>query len=120
MLYFLAFAALPYLEPSPLILVEEPENGLHPARIAEVVRVLRDVSTRVQVVMATHSPLVINELAGDEVSVITRDEHGTHAVALSDTPTYDERASVYKNGEIWLAYGDGEREKALIEGGPAA
>jgi predicted ATPase len=119
MLYFLAFRALQHLDPTPLVLVEEPENGLHPARIREVVDVLREVSKSMQVVMATHSPLVINELAGDEVSVITRDDQGTHANLLSRTPRYEERASVYKNGEIWLSYGDGKQEAALLEGKPA-
>jgi hypothetical protein len=38
---------------------------------------------------------------------------------LSDTPLYEERSSVYKNGEIWLSYGDGMQEAALLEGKPA-
>jgi predicted ATPase len=73
LLYWLAFAALPYVSPTQLLLIEEPENGLHPARIAEVIRVLREVVSRgTQVVMATHSPLVVNELKPEEVSVVTR------------------------------------------------
>jgi predicted ATPase len=35
MLYYLAFAALGYIAPASLLLVEEPENGLHPSRIAD-------------------------------------------------------------------------------------
>ena len=62
LLYYLAFAALPHLEPVSLILIEEPENGLHPARIAEVMRILREISKTTQVLIATHSPLVVNEL----------------------------------------------------------
>ena len=42
MLYWLAFAIIEHLSPRPMILIEEPENGLHPARIVEVMRVLRD------------------------------------------------------------------------------
>jgi len=44
LLIYLAFAALPYLDPVSLILVEEPENGLHPARIRDVMRILREIS----------------------------------------------------------------------------
>jgi len=116
MLYFLAFQALEHLSPTPLLLVEEPENGLHPARIVEMVSVLREVSKTTQVVLATHCPLVINELDGSEVSIITRDDHGTHAKLLSETANYEERSSVYKNGEIWLSFGDGVQERELIEG----
>ncbi len=119
MLYYLALAALPHLDPTPLVLIEEPENGLHPARIADVMKVLRAVSETTQIIMATHSPLVINELEGHEVSVITRDpKTGTQAVLLKDTPNYEARSKAYANGELWLNYCDGETEAPLVQGGP--
>ncbi|MCA9558385.1 MAG: ATP-binding protein, partial [Myxococcales bacterium] len=119
MLYYLALAALPHLDPTPLVLIEEPENGLHPARIADVMKVLRAVSETTQIIMATHSPLVINELEGHEVSVITRDpKSGTQAVLLKDTPNYEARSKAYANGELWLNYCDGEAEAPLVQGGP--
>ena len=87
LLYYLAFAAIPYLDPAAVILVEEPENGLHPARIAEVMRVLREVSKTTQVLLATHSPLVINEMKPEEVSVVTRPpEKGTQVTRIDKTP----------------------------------
>jgi predicted ATPase len=102
----------------PLVLIEEPENGLHPARIAEVLTVLREVSKTTQVVLATHSPLVVNELSGDEISVVTRDDQGTHAVLLANTRDYEQRQTIYKNGELWLGYGDGVEEARLLRGAP--
>lgn len=121
MLYFLAFAALPHLEPTSLLLIEEPENGLHPARIAEVMRILRDVSGTMQVVLATHSPLVINELEGHEVTVLTRTvEEGTRARLLSETFNYEERSKIYANGELWLSYSNGEDERDLFQQPEAA
>ena len=119
LLYYLAFAVLPYLAPTSLLLVEEPENGLHPARIAEVVGVLRAISRKTQVILATHSPLVVNELAPDEVTVVTRNrEHGTRATVLKDVPRFEERSKVYALGELWLSYADGKEEGPLLEGGP--
>lgn len=119
LLYFLALAALPHIEAGPFVLVEEPENGLHPARIREVVRVLRELSKTTQVILATHSPLVVNELENDEVTVVTRDpEEGTRVVPISQTPNFEARSRVYKLGELWLAYADGESEAPLLEGGP--
>lgn len=119
MLYYLAFAILPYLELTPLLLVEEPENGLHPARIAEVLRVLRSISDKTQVILATHNPLVINELEPNEVTVVTRTkDHGTKATLMKDTPNFDERSKVYALGELWLSYANGEDEAPLLQGGP--
>jgi predicted ATPase len=115
LLYFLAFAAIRCLEPVSLLLVEEPENGLHPARTREVMAVLREISKTTQVVLATHSPLVVNELDGKEVTVLTRTaEHGTRAALLADTPNYAQRSEVYKNGELWVSYCDGGQEEPLF------
>lgn len=115
MLYWLAFAALPYLSPAPLLLIEEPENGLHPSRIADVMGVLRDISNTSQIIIATHSPLVINELQSDEVTIITRTaERGTIATPLSKTKNFDQRSRVYALGELWLNYADGDLESDLV------
>jgi energy-coupling factor transporter ATP-binding protein EcfA2 len=118
LLYYLAFAAIPHLEPTAILLVEEPENGLHPARIAEIMQGLRDLSSSTQIVIATHSPLVINELKPDEVTVITRTaEGGTTATVIKDTPNFEERSKVYALGELWLSYANGKDEGPLLLGG---
>lgn len=117
-LYFLAFAALRYLDPASLLLIEEPENGLHPARIREVVRVLRDLSrSGTQVLLTTHSPLLLNELQADEITVLTRPPGGTRATRLSEVPRYRERAENddLLPGEFWVNYCDGELEAPLLE-----
>jgi predicted ATPase len=117
LLYFLAFAALKYLPGKRLYLVEEPENGLHPSRIATIMALLRDLSKTSQVVIATHSPLVINELQGDEVTVVTRDpKTGTRAELLQDMPRFRDAMKVYLPGEYWINYCDGAQESPLREG----
>ncbi len=85
LLRWLAYAAVPYLATVGLVLVEEPENGLHPAGIRDVMTLLREVSTHTQVVIATHSPIVIDELDKNEVTVLRREARvGTTAVPLTD------------------------------------
>lgn len=120
LLYYLAYAALPYLDPVSLVLVEEPENGLHPARIAEVIRMLRNygAATKTQIVMATHSPLVVNELQPEEVTVVTRPsaEAGTEVTPLTETPNFEKRSKVFELGELWLSYADGALETPLLTG----
>jgi len=119
LLIYLAFAALPHLDPVSLILVEEPENGLHPARIREVMRILREISKETQVLIATHSPLVVNELLPEEVSVVTRDnERGTIVTPIASTPNFEQRSKAYALGELWLSYANGDDEGPLLSGGP--
>jgi len=115
MLLYLAFAALPSIDPVAVLLVEEPENGLHPARIADVMRILREISKETQVLIATHSPLVVNELEPEEVSVVTRKPgEGTRVTPIKDTPDFAERSRVYALGELWVSYADGTYEEPLF------
>jgi predicted ATPase len=117
LLYYLAFAALRFLAPTAVVLIEEIENGLHPARIREVMGIMRELSKTTQVLIATHSPLVINELSGEEVSVVTRHpEEGTRVMRLRDTADYETRSKIYANGELWLSYANGVDERELIKG----
>jgi predicted ATPase len=116
LLYWLAFAVLPYIDPTPILLIEEPENGLHPSRIAEVVNILREVSKTMQVIIATHSPLVINELQPNEVTILTRDDKtGTRATRIDRTRHFQQRQQVYALGELWLSFADGVDEAALVK-----
>lgn len=116
MLYYLAFILLPYLQPTGLVVIEEPENGLHPSRIADVMRVLREVSKTRQIVMATHSPLVVNELQPEEVTLVTRTEsEGTKFTPIKETPNFAQRAKTYALGELWLSYADGKTEAPLFK-----
>ena len=117
LLYFIAYLALKEVTKAGILLIEEPENGLHPSRIRDVVAVLRAISeSGTQVVIATHSPLVINELKADEVSVVTRDPAtGTKVTPIAETPNFRSRADVYELGELWLSYADGDQEAPLFE-----
>ena len=119
LLFYLAFAAIPHLAPTSVLLVEEPENGLHPARIRDIVGILREVSKKTQVIIATHSPLVVNELEPEEVSVVTRTvDEGTIVTPIKETSNFETRSKAYALGELWLSYCDGETEAPLINGQP--
>lgn len=122
LLYWLGFEALAHSSVPGLLLVEEPENGLHPSRIADVMRSLRAMTERgVQVVLATHSPLVVNELRPEEVSVVTRTEaHGTRVRRVTQIPDLDRLLSAFSLGELWLAFADGKQEESLFAGGARA
>jgi predicted ATPase len=117
LLYYLAFEAIPHVAQGGTLLIEEPENGLHPARIRDVVRMLRKFveQNNAQVIMATHSPLVVNELKPDEVTIVWRTpEDGTKTVLIKDTPNFERRSKTAELGELWLSYADGNLEAPLV------
>ncbi len=58
-----------------LIGIEEPENYVHPAALSAFVEYLGNVRENIQLVMTTHSPLVLDSLGDPEVvRVVRRDE----------------------------------------------
>jgi predicted ATPase len=120
-LYFAALAILPYIDAGALLFLEEPENGLHPSRIAEVMGLLRALTEKgIQIILATHSPLVVNELKPEEVTVVTRDSAlGTKLTPIAKTPSFEARSKVYALGELWLSYANGKDEADLLTPGAA-
>ncbi|MGE3173421.1 MAG: AAA family ATPase [Planctomycetota bacterium] len=59
--------------PSMLVL-DEPELGLHPSAVATIAKLTRAVSNKRQVVVATQSPKFVSAFAPEEVAVVERAE----------------------------------------------
>lgn len=86
----LRFLALAVLEADAksggIICLEEPENGIHPGKIPAVIRLLQDIACDTmresdennpfrQVIINTHSPLVVEEVPEDSLLVVTSKEY---------------------------------------------
>lgn len=67
-----------FIESGALVLVDEPENHLHPAFITQLMSLLREVlrETGSFAVVATHSPFVVREVTGADVSILSRTNDG--------------------------------------------
>ncbi len=75
-------------EPSPLILIDEPEVSLHPELLQILSALLRDASARTQLIVATHSSDLIRWLRPDEVVVIDKQD-GKSTFTWADDPALD-------------------------------
>ena len=64
-------AILCHPSPPPLICIEEPELGLHPEMMPTLVELLRDAAQRTQLIVTTHSDLLVEEFIAEPGSVIT-------------------------------------------------
>jgi len=82
-LRMLAVFSLKFLpNPPRMITLEEPENGVHPHLITQVIGHLKDLSDRkepnkIQVFMTSHSPYVVNEFV-DRPESVHIFEKGSH------------------------------------------
>jgi predicted ATPase len=110
-LLFLAFLALVHLptEHRPkLILLEEPERGVYPKKLEELIQALKKWveaagETAPQIVMATHSPYVISFFQPEQVTFLSRAKGGgVRARPLRYAPhIYDRLAGGFYLGELW-------------------
>jgi predicted ATPase len=84
-LYFVALLCIIH-QPNPpkLLLLEEPERGIHPRRIKEVVDFIFNLAQMkdIQVIMTSHHPYILNEFEDipEAVFVFDKDEEGATQV----------------------------------------
>ncbi|MBW7988654.1 MAG: AAA family ATPase [Planctomycetes bacterium] len=110
-LLVLAYLSILYLpKPPRLLLVEEPENGIHPKRLRDILEILRNLvheQPHTQVVLTTHSPYGLDLFKPEEVTLCTKMETGEiKTTRLSDSLTVMQQLNVFTLGEIWTSEGD--------------
>jgi len=110
-LLILAYLSILYLpKPPRLLLVEEPENGIHPKRLRDILEILRKLvheQPHTQVVLTTHSPYGLDLFKPEEVTLCTKLDTGEiKTTRLSDSPTVLQQLDVFTLGEIWTSEGD--------------
>ncbi|MHA7923699.1 MAG: AAA family ATPase [Marinobacter sp.] len=73
-----AFYGLALLEQNSLLIVDEPENFLHPNYEIEFVKILRFMLEKTGSVslLATHSPVITREIPSRNITIFSRDEDG--------------------------------------------
>ena len=100
--YLCLLALLCHPTPPPLVCLEEPEIGLHPDILPTVAELLVDASQRTQLIVTTHSDILVSALTRSAASVLVcdRDEGGSRLTRL-DTERLKEWLAKYSLGEIW-------------------
>jgi predicted ATPase len=87
-----------------LMLVEEPEQCIHPRRLHQYVELLRSAVAKknCQFLVATHSPVLLNEFRDEPESILlfNRGPRGTKVRRLSDDAALMESLSQNNPGEI--------------------
>jgi predicted ATPase len=102
-LRFIALATL-LLQPEKflpsLILVDEPELGLHPYAITLLGSLVRQVDRRTQVIISTQSPQLLDQFDPEDVLVAERIEGGTRFTRL-DSGRLAKWLEDYSLGQLW-------------------
>jgi predicted ATPase len=92
-----------------LIVIDEPELGLHPAAIAVVAGLMKAASLHSQIIVATQSVTFLEEFDAADVIVVDR-EDGRSTFTRQDPERLKDWLAEYTIGELW--------QKNTIGGGP--
>lgn len=113
LLRFIALAAVllqPNLETRPLLVViDEPELGLHPAAIRVLARLVERASSHMQILVSTQSPALVDYFDPEQILVAERTDRGSEFRRL-DSAALEEWMETYSLGELW--------EKNVLGGRP--
>ncbi|MCU0663156.1 MAG: AAA family ATPase [Myxococcota bacterium] len=102
-LRFIALATL-LLQPEALrpsvILVDEPELGLHPYAITLLASLIKQASVKTQVIVSTQSPLLLDNFEPEDVLVAERIDGGTQLKRL-ESASLETWLEDYSLGQLW-------------------
>ena len=100
--YLSLLAILCHPQPRPLVCIEEPELGLHPDILPTVADLLREASERCQLVVTTHSDVLVDALTEEPESVVVCEKHcGKTELRLHDKAALSDWLKDYCLGELW-------------------
>lgn len=110
-LRFICLATL-LLQPDPpcLILIDEPELGLHPYAIKLFSALLKSASEKSQIIISTQSAALVSQFKPSEILIADREGPQT-IFRRPDEETVNSWLEDYTLGELW--------EKNIIGGRPA-
>lgn len=102
---FYLIGSVTYAKENEIILIEEPELGVHPHQLALLMNFLKSESDDKQIIISTHSPQVLNCLGEDELDRIIVARHegkaGTQLYHLSEKEK--EIAAEFMTNEAFLS-----------------
>ena len=102
--YLCLLAILLDPEPPPLIAIEEPEVGLHPDLMHKLADLLLDASNRCQLVVTTHSDILIDALTEHPESVVVCEKRdGQTVMQRLDRDELTPWLEKYRLGQLWTA-----------------
>ena len=90
-----------------IILLDEIENGINPYLTEKILLMLRNYSkeNRKQVVLTTHSPVILNDFDQKEIIFMWKEKNGSvHAKKFFETEEMKDTLEFLNPGEVWLNY----------------
>ena len=102
--YLCLLAVLLHPEPPSLIGIEEPELGLHPDLLPTLADLLVEASERTQLIVTTHSDVLVDALTDRPESVVVCEKHdGQTQMRRLDKADLAKWLQEYRLGDLWTS-----------------
>jgi len=100
--YLCLLAILLHPDPPALVAIEEPELGLHPDVLPHVAQLLVESSQRTQLLVTTHSQMIVDALGGQPESVVVCERvEGNSSFERLNAAQLKEWLAKYSLGKLW-------------------
>ena len=84
-----------------VLLIDEPEVSLHPEMLRLLAELMREASSRTQLIVATHSDRLVRFLRPDELVICDLADHGGMTVKRGDDLDLDSWLEDYTLDQLW-------------------
>lgn len=87
-------------DPPAIIIIDEPEIGLHPQALNKLASIIKMASLKSQIIISTQSNYLVDNFAPEDILVVNRNNNATEFRRL-DTEQLRAWLEEYSLGEIW-------------------
>ena len=85
-----------------LINIDEPESCLHPDMIRSVAKMMKGASKMSQIIVATHSALLLNAFELDDILVFEKNDSNETQIVRYSEDDFENREGELLPGQLWL------------------
>lgn len=82
--------------------LDEPESGLHPDMIKSVGDMIKYAAADSQIIIATHSPLLLNQFELEDVLIFEKGEENSAKVSRLNESDFPDWEGDFLPGQMWL------------------
>ena len=101
-IYALAMLTIIYSNTKGIVLIEEPERGLNPKAISELIELFREKSEHINIFINTHSESIVRETKSEELFLVAKKDGRTKIKNVQNSfPNYD--YSKMDIDKMWLS-----------------
>lgn len=100
--YLCLLAVLCHPTPPPLVCIEEPELGLHPDVLPTLAELLKEASTRTQLIVTTHSDVLVDAMSDQPSAVLVAEKSATGTTLTRlNAEKLKPWLEKYRLGQLW-------------------